>query len=296
MDVRVTERVRAARRGWRPHRTAVVIAAVVVGSGLLAACGSSSSSSSSSSGKVLLVGTYKGHTGQYTSIQSAVDAAQPGDWVLVAPGDYHETADSTALAKDPAHGDSAGVLITKAGLHLRGMDRATVVVDGTRPGASSCSTNAADQTYGPVDPSGKAFGRNGIVVWKADNVSIDNLTTCNFMGGSGDSGNGIWWNGGADSAKIGLHGYTGSYLTATSTYFGNNDTAATYGIFSQDASGPATWNQIYGSNMNDSGTYVGACQQVCGITINHAWMEYNSLGYSGTNSGCLLYTSPSPRD
>ena len=31
--------------------------------------------------------------------------------------------------------------------------------------------------------------------------------------------------------------------------------------------------------------YVGACQQVCDVTINHAWMEYSVLGYSGTNSG-----------
>ncbi len=31
--------------------------------------------------------------------------------------------------------------------------------------------------------------------------------------------------------------------------------------------------------------YVGACLQQCDITIDHAWMEYNALGYSGTNSG-----------
>ncbi|HVC66772.1 MAG TPA: hypothetical protein VND44_04190 [Acidimicrobiales bacterium] len=277
----------------------MALAACVAGAGLLTACSSSSSSSQTTtapSGKVLLVGTYKGHAGKYTSIQAAVNAAKPGDWVLVAPGDYHETADSTSLAADPAHGDSAGVLITKANLHLRGMDRSTVVVDGTKAGSPQCSANPADQTYGPIDPTGKAYGRNGIVVWKADNVSIDNLTTCNFLGGSGDSGNGVWWNGGADSAKIGLHGYTGSYLTATSTYYGGNDTAATYGIFSQDASGPASWNQIYGSNFNDSGTYVGACQQVCGITINHAWMEYNALGYSGTNSGGAIVIENSQFD
>ncbi len=188
------------------------------------------------------------------------------------------------------------MLITKPHLHLRGMDRATVVVDGTKAGSPQCSNDPADQTYGPTDPTGKAYGRNGIVVWKADNVSIDNLTTCNFLGGTGDSGNGIWWNGGADSAKIGMHGYTGSYLTATSTFFSDNTTAAEYGIFSQDASGPATWNQIYSSNMNDSGAYVGACLQVCGITIDHAWMQYNALGYSGTNSGGAIVVENSQFD
>jgi len=83
----------------------VALAALIAGAGLLASCSSSSTSSPTApSGKVLLVGTYKGHAGQYTSIQAAVNAAKPGDWVLVAPGDYHETADSTPLAADPAHG------------------------------------------------------------------------------------------------------------------------------------------------------------------------------------------------
>ena len=286
------------RTGRRARRTGTTLAACVVGAGLLASCGSSSSSSPTTgapSGHVLLVGTFKGHAGQYTSVQAAVDAAKPGDWILVAPGDYHETADST-LPTDPTHGDNAGVMISTPNLHLRGMSRSGVVVDGTKAGAPQCSANPADQTYGATGSDGKTVGRNGIVVWKADNVSIDNLTTCNFLGGSGASGNGIWWNGGADSAQIGLHGYTGSYLTATSTYYGNPALAATYGIFAQDASGPATWDQIYGSNFNDSGMYVGACQQVCGITINHAWMEYSSLGYSGTNSGGAIVIENSQFD
>ena len=33
---------------------------------------------------VLRVGTYHGIAGQYRTIQAAVDAAKPGDWVLVA--------------------------------------------------------------------------------------------------------------------------------------------------------------------------------------------------------------------
>ncbi len=34
------------------------------------------------------------------------------------------------------------------------------------------------------------------MVWKADNVWVQNLTACNFLDGSGDTGNEIWWNGG----------------------------------------------------------------------------------------------------
>ena len=74
-------------------------------------------------------------------------------------------------------------------------------------------------------------------MWKADDVSVENLTACNFLGGAGDSGNEIWWNGGEGSGKIGLTGYTGSYLNATSTFFAGESTAAQYGIFSSNSAG-----------------------------------------------------------
>ena len=98
------------------------------------------------------------------------------------------------------------------------------------------------------------------------------------------------------SGKIGLAGYRGSYLTATSTYFGTEGTAAQYGIFSSDAEGPGSWSQLYASNFNDSGMYVGACHQVCDVTISHAWMEYDALGYSGTNSGGAVVIEDSEFD
>ena len=289
------------RRGM--SRIGVLVSAAVIGGGMLAACSSSSTSSGttspsgSGSGTVLLVGTFNGHAGKYKTIQSAVDAAKSGDWILVAPGDYHETADESGVKTDPAHGDMGGVMISTSGIHLRGMNRSTVVVDGTKNGAAgACSSDPTAQNLGAPGSDGKTVGRNGIVVWKADNVSIDNLTACNFLAGSGDSGNEIWWNGGADSAKIGLHGYSGNYLTTTSSYYGDEKSAAQYGIFSSDAAGPAVWNQTYASNFNDSGMYVGACQRVCGITINHAWMEYSALGYSGTNSGGAIVVENSQFD
>ncbi len=48
--------------------------------------------------------------------------------------------------------------------------------------------------------------------------------------------------------------------------------------------------------MNDSGMYVGACLQVCDVTIDHAWMENNALGYSGTNSGGAIVIENSQFD
>jgi hypothetical protein len=235
--------------------------------------------------RVLLVGTYHGKAGQYRTIQSAVNAARPGDWILVAPGDYHENADVTGPQGNAAEGQMGGVYITKPGITLRGMNRNSVIVDGTKPGSAPCSSQPSAQDYGAAGPGGTPVGRNGILVWKANNVSVENLTVCNFLAGSGASGNQVWWNGGAGSGTIGLTGYRGSYLTATSTFFGGETTAAEYGVFAGNAAGPARWDQLYASNMNDSGTYVGACMRQCDVTLDHMWMENNALGYSGTNSG-----------
>ena len=178
-------------------------------------------------------------TGVFVTIQAGVDAAKSGDWVLVDAGTYNES-----------------VVITTPGIHLRGIDRNMVVVDGQH-----------------------VVG-DGIVVMKADNVSIENLTVRDFDRPSldGDHGNQIWWNGGDGSGMIGLHGWSGSYLTAYATGL-----LAGYGIFmSNSVSG--SLDQVYASGFNDSGIYLGACRD-CEATISHALVENNALGYSGTNAG-----------
>ena len=43
------------------------------------------------SARVLLVGTYHAIAGQFKSVQAAVNTAHPGDWILIAPGDYKTT-------------------------------------------------------------------------------------------------------------------------------------------------------------------------------------------------------------
>ncbi len=164
------------------------------------------------------------------------------------------------------------MLISTRNLTLRGINRNAVVVDGTKPGSPKCSNASADQNFGP-SASGGPVGLNGIMVWKADNVSVENLTSCNFLGGSGGdggTGNEIWWNGGADSGTVGGWRYNGSYLNATSSFYNGETSAAQYGIFSSNWSG-GTWNQTYASNFNDSGYYIGACQRICDQAINHAW-------------------------
>jgi hypothetical protein len=135
------------------------------------------------------------------------------------------------------------------------------------------------------------------MVFKADNVWVQNLTACNFLGGSGTAGNEIWWNGGDNTSMIGGWGFYGSYLNATSTYYDPShvSTAAQYGIFSSNWSG-GSWDQTYASNFNDSGYYIGACSQLCNQTINHAHSQYSALGYSGSNSGGQLVIENSEFD
>ncbi len=241
--------------------------------------------------KVLRVGAYNGVAGTYTTIQAAVDAAKPGDWVLVAPGDYHERYDHTVPIGSRV---LAGVYITTPRLHLRGMDRNLVVVDGTKPGAPECSSAPADQDFGPVGFDGKPIGRNGVEVWKADGTTIDNLTACNFLAGSLGGGNEIWFNGGDGSGQIGMGAYTGNYLSATSA-FAQGDTAGTYGIFVSNSRGPGLITHSYASNMADASFYVGACQD-CNALLDGIHGQYSALGYSATNAGGHLIVENSEFD
>jgi hypothetical protein len=228
------------------------------------------------------VGSWNGIKGQYKTIQSAVNAAKPGDWILVGPGDYKEQGNAKAV-------EPAGVLITTPDIHLRGMDRNTVIVDGTRPGAAPCSSQPTDQG---------ALDRNGVEVYKADNTWIENLTVCNFLDGT-SGGEQVWWNGGDGSGHIGMHGFWGNYLTATSSYSstvagalgsccGVNYPAGDYGIFSSNSTN-GWFKHSYASNMADSAYYIGACQQVCNQTMQDDVGENSALCLSSTNAGGYLY-------
>ena len=249
------------------------VAASVAGLAMMGAAPSVSARTA----RVLRVGTYKGISGTFASIQAAIDAASPGDWVLVGPGDWKERGDFTT--HKPAKGEPGwGVTIATAGLHLRGMNRNTVVVDGTKPGTPKCSSARADQVL--------TSSRSGIVVDKVDGTYVENLTVCNFLG----EGNQIWWNGGDGSGKVGMGTYWGNYLTATTTYWKSGDPAGTYGIFVSNARGPASINITYASNMNDSSYYIGACAD-CNVVLDRPWAEHSALGYSGTNSGGHLVIS-----
>jgi hypothetical protein len=184
----------------------------------------------------------------FGTIQAAVRAARAGDWILVDRGTYH-----------------GPVVIKRDRIHLRGLDRNRVILDGRH-----------------------RKNVNGIEVRKADRVWIQNLTVRNFdrRGADGENGNEIWWNGGDGSGKIGAHGWWGTYLTAY-------DTGVTggYGLFvSNSVNGYL--KHVYASGFDDSGIYIGACRD-CHALVQDATSEHNALGYSGTNSGGHLIVEDS---
>jgi hypothetical protein len=214
----------------------------------------------------------------YTTIAAAVAHARSDSWILVWPGVYHEKA-----------APHAGVLITTPKVRLRGMDRNLVIVDGTNGHASAPCPSAPElQDLTP---------RNGVEMLKADGTSIDNLTVCNFLSSdAGAEGNQIWWNGGDGSGTVGMGAYSGSYLTATSSYFAGSDKGmAKYGIFASNARGPGSISHAYASNMGDSDFYVGACPD-CNAVLSHVHAQNGALGYSGTNAGGHLRIEDSEWD
>jgi len=210
----------------------------------------------------------------FSTVQGAVNAAKSGDWILIWPGVYHEKS---------TQWPTAGVWIQKPNLHIRGLNRNGVIIDGSNGTANKpCPSAPALQ-----DTNGGA-GRDGIVVWKASGVTIQNLTVCDYLAGTGGHGNEIWWNGGDTTGTIGMGSYRGSYLSATSMY-GPSDlkspNLAQYGIFVSNARGPGVIARSYASNMADAAYYIGACQQVCHATMVRDTGTNSNLGYSGTNAG-----------
>lgn len=160
----------------------------------------------------------------HDTIQAAVDAAAPGDLILVGPGVYRES-----------------VQVHTPSLTIRGTDRDEVVIDGE-------------------------FERtNGIGVFEADGVVIENMTARNHVL------NGFYW--------TGVEGYRGEYLTA----YNNAD----YGIYAFDAT-DGVLAHSYASGSPDAGFYIGQCDR-CRSVVYDVVSEHNAIGYSGTNAGGELY-------
>jgi hypothetical protein len=193
----------------------------------------------SASARVLIVTQRQVSYLHYTSIQAAVNAAHPGDWVLINRGVY-----------------VGPVRISTPRLHVRGLNRNGVVIDGRHSKG------------------------NGLVV-TANGVWVENLTVRNFDRRSRDdskNGNEIWWDGSKHIGRIGMHGWWGQYLTAYDTGL-----LGGYGLYTSNAV-DGWFKHVYASGMNDSGLYIGACRD-CQALVQDALVERNALGWSSTNAG-----------
>src|SRR5207245_1592557 len=122
----------ARRRGAVGVRA--LAAALAVACSLLLASAAQGASHCTKGTLVLRVGTFNREKGQCATIREAVSAVEPGGWILIGPGDYKQSGYQPftgAFGDDKAGAD---ILITTPNIHVRGMNRNTVVIDGTKPG------------------------------------------------------------------------------------------------------------------------------------------------------------------
>ena len=173
----------------------------------------------------------------YPSLAVGVSHAQNGDWVLVWPGYYRESVTVTA-----AKGLTEN-------LHIRGMQRSGVVLDGSKADGS------------------------GIHIQGVNNTWVENMSAQHYKAGSA---NGFYW--------TGVDGYWGNYLTA----YDNGDYGIYAFDSTSSGPTPSTFAFDYGSWNADSGLYVGGCTD-CHAVVTNSHAYKNALGYSGTNAGGELY-------
>lgn len=179
------------------------------------------------------------------SIQAAVDAASPGDTILVEPGSYAEPG--VACPADPAH--TCGVVIAKDGISLVGLAHGSRRVVLVNPGVQDVGIQVA-KTGDPACLSDSAKRVQGSLVrgFTVSGFGLDGLdVVC------------------ADSWRV-------TRVRAV----GDGE----YGIFPA-LSGPGRVDHSFASGANDTGIYVG---QSHSVRVDHNLAAGNVSGFEIENS------------
>jgi parallel beta-helix repeat protein len=182
------------------------------------------------------------------SIQAAVDAASPGDIILVEPGSYAEPG--VACPADPAQ--TCGVAISKDGISLIGLAHGRRGVVLVNPGGQDVGIQVA-RTGDPACLSDPASTVQGSLV-RGFTVS-----------GFGSDGLDVVC---ADSWRV-----TGVRAVGD----------AEYGIF-PSLSGPGRVDHSLASGANDTGIYVGQSRSV---RVDHNLAAGNVSGFEIENSSAI---------
>jgi parallel beta-helix repeat protein len=182
------------------------------------------------------------------SIQAAVDAASPGDTVLVEPGSYAEPG--VACPANPAQ--TCGVAISKDGIGLIGLTHGRHRVVLVNPGGQDVGIQVA-RTGDPACLSDPASTVQGSLVrgFTVSGFGLDGLdVVC------------------ADSWRVTRVRAVGD---------------AEYGIF-PSLSGPGRVDHSFASGANDTGIYVGQSHDV---RVDHNLAAGNVSGFEIENSSAI---------
>lgn len=173
----------------------------------------------------------------YTTIQSAVEAANPGDTISVGEGTYNEN-----------------VLIKKNDITLIGKNREKTIIDGGRASSGiriDESNNVRVSGFTVINSGGGGKEDGGVTLYKARNNTVSNLiVTGNSVGisihtGSNDniiSGNDVMSNEGTEAKGIYI------FASERNRIYNNNIRNNPYGLFSDYGRS----NYIYSNNLIDN--------------------------------------------
>lgn len=216
----------------------------------------------------------------YATIQSAVEAANPGDAISIGEGTYNEN-----------------VLIKKNDIKLIGKNREKTIIDGGRASSGiriDESNNVRVSGFTIINSGGGGQEDGGVTLYKARNNTVSNLiVTGNSVGisihtGSNDniiSGNEVRSNEGTEAKGIYIFASDGNRI------YNNNIRDNPYGLFSDYGRS----NYIYSNNFIDNKiqAYDNSGKNTWDDGKNgNYWNEFKGSGAYNINGGKALDNYP----